>query len=112
MSPGALREGGDVDDPYDVGQCRRCGRWHRRRHAYVEEFGPGDREEWCLTGGCFETWKTGVVVMLHANHHADNEDCRCAGCRASAGLVPDSALLEWAADHGVTGRLEIEHPTL
>jgi hypothetical protein len=99
-----------MNDPYDVGQCRRCGRWHRRRHAHAEEFGPGDREEWCVTGGCFETWKTGVVVVLHARHDGDDPDCRCAMCRDRDGLVPDSATLAWAADHGMTGALdELEH---
>jgi hypothetical protein len=101
-----------MNDPFDVGQCRRCGRWHRRRHAYVDEFGPGDLEEWCVTGGCFETWKTGVVVMLHARHDRDLADCCCAECRAASGATPDSTALEWAADHGMSGVLdedELDH---
>jgi hypothetical protein len=99
-----------MDDLYDVGLCRRCGRWHRRRHAYSEDFGPGDREEWCVTGGCFETWKTGVEVMLHARHDSANGDCLCANCRDARGLTPESTVLEEAADVGLMGPLEeLEH---
>lgn len=95
-----------MNDLLDVGHCTRCGRWQRRRHAYVEEFGPDDREEWCVTGGCFETWKTGVTVMLHARHDGDEPDCRCAACRELSALTPCSATLEYAADHGVAGPVE------
>lgn len=95
-----------MDDSLDVGQCGRCGRWHRRRHAYVEEFGPGDREEWCVTGGCFETWLTGVEVMLRARHDDGDVDCRCATCREAKSMTPESSVLEWAADHGVAGPID------
>ena len=97
-----------MDDPHDVGQCARCGRWQRRRHAYVEVFGPGDREEWCVTGGCFATWADGVDVALRARHDDGATPCLCASCRAPAvgDAATDADVIAWAADHGVVGPLD------
>lgn len=102
-----------MDDPNDVGQCARCRRWQRRRHAYVEVFGPGDQEEWCVTGGCFATWADGVAVVLRARHDGDDASCTCATCRARANTEPGSDVIEWAADHGAIGALdEVVDPRL
>jgi hypothetical protein len=95
-----------MDDPNDIGQCARCRRWQRRRHAYAEVFGPGDREEWCVTGGCFATWRDGVDVVLRARHDGDDTACTCAACRARANAEPGSDAIEWAADHGAIGAID------
>ncbi len=95
-----------MDDPYDVGRCARCNRWQRRRHAYVEVFGPGDKEEWCVTGGCFATWMDGIELVLRARHDPRDAGCTCATCRDRAHAHPATAVVEWAADHGVIGALD------
>lgn len=107
-----------MDDPDDVARCTRCGRWQRRKYAHAEDFGPGDREEWCVTGGCFATWADGVAVALRARHDPDDVGCVCASCREASGVTPDVAVLLWAADRGYSGDLgdvrgigELERPS-
>jgi hypothetical protein len=93
-----------VNHPDDIGRCTRCGRWQRRRHAYAEDFGPDDREEWCVTGGCFATWRDGVTRMASAQH--DGADtCLCATCREARDGTSAQTIVEWAADHGHAGEL-------
>jgi hypothetical protein len=57
----------------------------------VEEFGPGDREEWCVTGGCDATWSNGIVLVAAGR---------------GGGSEPDRRLAEWAADRGYAGTIE------
>jgi anti-sigma B factor antagonist len=94
-------------DRDDIGRCERCGRWQRRRYAYVEEFGPGDREEWCATGNCNATWTDGVVLVMAGRHHADDPSCSCARCRDDSGAMPPSAAVRAAANHGFVGPAEL-----
>lgn len=91
-----------MEDPRDIGLCSRCGRWQRRRHAYTEEFGNGDREEWCVTGNCNATWRDGVALVLAAQHDPVAERCCCAACRLGDGAEPPNAVVETAADRGLS----------
>jgi hypothetical protein len=94
-----------VDDPDDVARCTSCGRWQRRRFAHAEDFGPDDREEWCVTGGCTATWAAGLAIELRARHDGDDGTCRCATCREAAGLEPHADIVLAAADRGFIGDL-------
>jgi hypothetical protein len=84
--------------PDDIGHCARCGRWQRRRYAYVEEFGPDDREEWCVTGNCLATWSNGVELAL-SGVHTDGDGCMCASCLPA---TTDVASMERAARQGLS----------
>jgi hypothetical protein len=94
-----------VDNPDDVARCSRCQRWQRRRFAHAEDFGPGDREEWCVTGGCTATWADGLVVVLRALHDGNDDACCCAACREADGLEPHAGTVLSAADRGFIGDL-------
>jgi hypothetical protein len=82
----------------DIGHCTRCGRWQRRRHAYVEDFGPDDRVLWCATGNCSATWGDEVHLEVAAEHAA-SPDCRCAACLADDANVSS---MTYAAEKGLS----------
>jgi hypothetical protein len=86
-----------MDHPDDIGRCARCGRWQRRRHAYVEEYGPDDREAWCASGHCVMTWRDGIGRRVAAQHDPAAPDCDCASCLPE----DDAALMAYAADKGM-----------
>lgn len=90
-----------LSDGSDIGWCTRCGRWQRRRHAYVEEFGPDDREAWCITGGCDATWNAGVVLVRSARPAQEGSNGATSVTWPHQETV--RGLVEWAADHGFIG---------
>ena len=82
-----------TDTALDVGYCQLCGRWQRRRHAYVEVFSADDREEWCVTGDCNATWRVGIVHIETGQPEARHSNA-------------PPAVVEWAADHGYVGTID------